>query len=59
MGVAGIVQLAHVWWEMGLSVLISVIFVVSSGGMMSTLGSELGGVCMTFTLGACAGECGS
>ena len=40
MGVAGVVQRAHGWWAMGLSVLVSVIFVVSGGGMMSTLGAE-------------------
>ena len=40
MGVAGFVRLARVWWAIGLSVLISVIFVVSGGGIMSTLGAE-------------------
>ena len=40
MGVAGVVQRARVQWAMGLSVLIYVLFVVSGGGMMSTLGAE-------------------
>ena len=58
MGVAGMVRRARVRWVMGLSVLVSVLFVVSGTGKMSTLGYELGGVCMTCTLGACAGEGG-
>ena len=55
MGVAGVIQLAHVRWSMGSSVVMSV---MSGGGMMSTLGAELGGVFMTCTLGACAEEGG-
>ena len=55
MGVSGVVRSAHVRWAMGSSVLVSVLLVVSSGSMMSTLGAELGVVCMDFTLGACAG----
>ena len=40
MGVAGVVRRARVRWVMGSSVLVSVILVVSGGGIMSTLGSE-------------------
>ena len=58
MGVAGMVRRARVRWVMGSSVLVSVLFVVYGGGKMSTLGYELGGVCMICTLGACAGEGG-
>ena len=43
MGVAGMVRRARVRWVMGSSVLVSVLFIVSGGGKMSTLGYELGG----------------
>ena len=57
----GVVQRARVRWSMGSSVSavsFSVVFLVSVGGMMSTLGYELGGFCMACTLEACAGEGG-
>ena len=56
MGAAGVVGLARVQWAMGSSVVMSV---MSGGGMMPIFGAELGGVCMTCTLGACVGEGGS
>ena len=40
MGVADVVRRDHVRWAMGSSVLVSMIFVVSGGVMMSTLGDE-------------------
>ena len=52
------VRRARVRWAMGSSVSVSLLFLVSGGGMMSTLGAELGGVFMTCTLGDCAGEGG-
>ena len=39
-GVAGMVRRACVRWAVGLSVSVSVLFLVSGGGMMSTLGVE-------------------
>ena len=56
--VHGVVRRARVRWLMGSSVSdvsFSVVFFVSVSGMLSTLGSELGGVCMTCTLGASKG----
>ena len=58
MGVVGVVQRTYVRCAIGLSVLVSVLFLVSGGGMMSTLGAELGRGCMTCTLGYCAEEGG-
>ena len=55
------VRRARVQWEMGLYVSyvsFSVVFLVSISGMMSTLGYELVGVCMTCTLGDGTGEGG-
>ena len=52
------VRHARVRWAMVSSVSFSVLFLVSVGGIMSTLGDELVGVCMTCTLGACMGEDG-
>ena len=43
---------------MGSSVSFYVLFLVSVGGMMSTLGDEVVGVCMNCTLGVCVGEDG-
>ena len=43
---------------MGSSMSFSVLFLVSVGGIMYTLGYELVGVCMNCTLGACVGEDG-
>ena len=40
MGVACMVRHARVRWAMGSSMLVSVLFVVSGGGMMSTLGAK-------------------
>ena len=54
----GVVRHACVLWSMGSSVSsvsFSVVFLVSVGGMMSTLGDELVGFCITCTLGACMG----
>ena len=50
------VQRARVRWAMGSSVSFSVVFLVSVGGMMSTLGDELVGVCMNCTLVYCRVE---
>ena len=47
MGVSGVVRRDRVRWEMGSSMLVSVLFVVSGGGMMFTFGDKLGGRCMT------------
>ena len=55
-GAAGVVRLDYVRWSMGSSVLMSM---MSGGNMMSTLGAEGGGVCMTCTHGDCEGEGGS
>ena len=52
----GVARRARVWWAMGSSMSFSVLFLVSVGGIMSTLGDELVAVCMNFTLGACMGE---
>ena len=42
----GVAQHARVRWAMGYSMSFSVLFLVSVGGIMSTLGDELVGVCM-------------
>ena len=52
------VRRARVRSAMGSSVSFSVVFLVSVGGVMSTLGDELVGFCMNCTLGACTGEDG-
>ena len=49
---------ARVQWAMGSSVLFSVLLLVSVGGILSTLGDELVGVCINCTLGACSVEGG-
>ena len=39
-GVAGVIRRARVRWVMGSSVSVSVLFLISGGSMMSTLGAE-------------------
>ena len=51
----GVARRACVRWAMGSSMSFSVLFLVSVGDIMSTLGDESVGVCMSCTLGACAG----
>ena len=54
----GVGRRARVKWAMSLSVSsvsFFVVFLVSVGGMMSTLGDELVGFFITCTLGACMG----
>ena len=52
------VRRACVRWAMGSPLSFYVVFFVSVGGMMSTLGDELVGVCMSYTLGSCTGKNG-
>ena len=52
----GVALRACVRWVMVSYMSFSVLFLVSVGGIMSTLGDELVGVCMNFTFGACVGE---